>query len=85
MSDPSLIQSLASLTLSEERYLHGPIVQPRLNGWDFPDRLRALVPTARYLQIARGHIDEHERDLASEEEALGYLSCISLDAPLDRD
>ena len=26
-----------------------------------------------------------ERDLASEEEALGYLSCVSLDAPFDRD
>ena len=85
MSDPSLIQPLDALTLSEERYLRGPIIQPRLNGWDFPDRLRALVPAARCLQIARGRVDEHERDLASEEEALGYLSCISLDAPLDHD
>lgn len=85
MLDPTLIQTLDALTLSEERYLRGPIVQPRLNGWDFPDRLRALVPAARCVQITRGRIDEHERDLASEEEALGYLACISLDAPLDHD
>lgn len=85
MIDPSLIQPIEALTLSEERYLRGPIIQPRLNGWNFPDRLRALVPTARCMQIVRGRTDEHERDLASEEEAIGYLCCISLDAPLDRD
>jgi hypothetical protein len=73
------------LTLSEQRYLAGPIVQPRLNGWDFPDRLRAVLPVARILQVLRGQADAIERDLASEEEALGYLSCASLDAPFDRD
>ena len=73
------------LSLSEQRYLAGPLVQPRLNGWDFPDRLRAVVPAARILQVLRGQADALERDLASEEEALGYLSCASLDAPLDRD
>ena len=73
------------LTLSEERYLRGPLIQPRLNGWDFPDRLRAVVPAARILQILRGHTETSERDLASEEEALGYLSCASLDAPFDHD
>ena len=75
----------ARLTLSEQRYLAGPLVQPRLNGWDFPDRLRAVVPAARILQVLRGLTDPIERDLASEEEALGYLSCASLDAPFDRD
>jgi hypothetical protein len=75
----------ARLTLSEQRYLTGPLVQPRLNGWDFPDRLRAIMPAARMLQLLRGQADALERDLASEEEALGYLSCTSLDAPLDRD
>ncbi len=73
------------LTVSEARYLRGPIVQPHLNGWDFPDRLRPIVPVARWLQVLRGRHEEHERDLASEEEAIGYISCVSLDAPLDRD
>ena len=73
------------LSLSEQRYLAGPLVQPRLNGWDFPDRLRDVVPAARVLQLLRGQADALERDLASEEEALGYLSCASLDAPFDRD
>jgi hypothetical protein len=74
-----------ALTLSEARYLRGPLIQPRLNGWDFPERLRSIVPVARWLQILRGRHDEREKDLASEEEAIGYLSCVSLDAPLDRD
>ncbi len=74
-----------TLTVSETRYLHGPIIQPRLGGWDFPDRLRPIVPIARWLQVLRGRHKEHEKDLASEEEAIGYISCVSLDAPLDRD
>jgi hypothetical protein len=74
-----------ALTLSEARYLHGPLIQPRLNGWDFPDRLRPIIPVARWLQVLRGRHHEGEKDLASEEEAIGYLSCVSLDAPLDRD
>ena len=76
---------LTRLTVSEQRYLAGPLIQPRLNGWDFPDRLRAIVPAARLLQVIRGNTDLVERDLASEEEALGYLSCASLDAPFDHD
>ena len=75
----------ATLSLSEQRYLAGPLVQPRLNGWDFPDRLRAIVPAARILQVIRGNTESSEHDLASEEEALGYLSCASLDAPFDHD
>jgi hypothetical protein len=74
-----------TLTLSEARYLRGPLIQPRLNGWDFPDRLRPIVPLARWLQVLRGRHDERETDLASDEEAIGYISCVSLDAPLDRD
>ena len=73
------------LSLTEQRYLAGPLIQPRLNGWDFPDRLRAIVPAARILQVLRGQTEAVERDLASEEEALGYLSCASLDAPFDHD
>ena len=76
---------LKTLSLTEQRYLAGPLVQPRLNGWDFPDRLRAIVPAARILQVMRGNTDRVERDLASEEEALGYLSCASLDAPFGHD
>jgi len=76
-----------TLTLSEARYLRGPIIQPHLNGWNFSDRLRPIVPVARWLQVLRGRRDECEKDLASEEEAIGSLrvSCVSLDAPLDRD
>lgn len=74
-----------TLTVSETRYLRGPVIQPRLGGWDFPDRLRPIVPVARWLQVLRGRHDEREQDLASEEEAIGYVSCVSLDAPLDRD
>jgi hypothetical protein len=84
-SSPTEALPDASLSLPEQRYLAGPIVQPRLNGWDFPDRLRTVVPAARALQLLRGQADPIERDLASEEEALGYLSCASLDAPFDRD
>ncbi len=74
-----------TLTLSEMRYLRGPLIQPHLGGWDFPDRLRPIVPVARWLQVLRGRHEEREKDLASEEEAIGYISCVSLDAPLDRD
>jgi hypothetical protein len=74
-----------TLTVSETRYLHGPIIQPHLGGWDFPDRLRPIVSVARWLQVLRGRHDERENDLASEEEAVGYISCVSLGAPLDRD
>jgi hypothetical protein len=74
-----------TLTVSETRYLRGPVIQPHLGGWGFPDRLRPIVPIARWLQVLRGRHDEREKDLASEEEAIGYISCVSLDAPLDRD
>lgn len=76
---------LKTLSITEQRYLAGPLIQPRLNGWDFPDRLRAIVSAARILQVLRGQTEAIERDLASEEEALGYLSCASLDAPFDHD
>jgi hypothetical protein len=44
-----------------------------------------VVPVARWLQVLRGRHDEREKDLASEGEAIGYVSCVSLDAPLDHD
>ncbi|CAG0987906.1 Chromosome-partitioning protein Spo0J [Planctomycetaceae bacterium] len=72
-------------TASEARYLSGPLIQPRQNTWDFPERLREIIPLARWIQVLRGLRDESEKDLATEEEALGYLSCVSLEAPLDRD
>lgn len=84
-STPAESSTFDQLTLSELRYLHGPIVQPRFSGWDFPDRLRALVPLARWWQIVQGRVADGERDLASEEEAIGYLSCASLEAPLSHD
>ncbi len=84
-STPAESLTLDQLTLAELRYLHGPIVQPRFSGWDIPDRLRALVPLARWWQIVQGRAADGERDLASEEEAIGYLSCASLEAPLSHD
>ena len=84
-STPAESLTLDQLTLAELRYLHGPLVQPRFSGWDFPDRLRALVPLARWWQIVQGRVDDRERDLASEEEAIGYLTCASLEAPLSHD
>ncbi len=108
---PPIDLTLDSLTLAEQRYLSGPItpalaryrtqcgasVQPRRNGWDFPVRLRAIVPAARWLQMIRSRACSNEEGLASEEEALGYtctapnavrckcLSCASLEAPLSLD
>ena len=88
------------LTASEWRYLNGPIVQPRLNGWDFPSRLSENMSLIRWMQILRGHYDKTEHQLASEDAkrptaakrrawaaALGSLrvSCVSLEAPLDQD
>ena len=67
----------------ELRYLLGPVIQPP-TAWDFPPRLLAVMFEARLLQIRRGLQTEAEQELASEEEALGYLSCVSLTAPLDR-
>ena len=73
------------LSVSEWRYLNGPIVEPSRCGWDYPERVRQVIPLARWIQLMRGLHDDAEADLASEEEALGYLSCVSLEAPLDRD
>ena len=61
------------------RYLHGPIVLYRA-GWDFPTMLRKLVPTARLELVLSG-----EKNLCTFEEALGYLSTLSLAGPLDHE
>ena len=75
LDDPDVIWS--RFTAKQRQYLHGPIVQYRSGGWDFPIRLRALVPQARLQQVLHG-----ADDCASELEALGYLSTASLDFPL---
>ena len=67
------------LSKGDLRYLHGPIVQYRA-GWDFPTMLRKLVPTARLELVLSG-----EKNLCTFEEALGYLSTLSLAGPLDRE
>ena len=64
-------------TAKQRQYLHGPIVQYRSGGWNFPIQLRPLVPQARIRQVLHG-----ANDYASELEALGYLSTASLDFPL---
>ena len=73
--DPDVIWS--RFTAKQRQYLHGPIVQCRSGGWDFPIRLRALVPQARIQQVLHG-----ADDCASELEALGYISTASLEFPL---
>ncbi len=44
-------------TQSETRYLSGPIIWPG-RAWEFPERLLAMVPLARWIQIRRGLHDE---------------------------
>ena len=73
--DPDVIWS--RFTAKQLQYFHGPILQYRSGGWDFPIRLRALVPQARLQQVLHG-----ADDCASELEALGHLSTASLDFPL---
>ena len=62
------------------RYLFGPVIQFRSGGWPFPGTLLTLVRPARYVSILDG-----EEDLATELEALGYISTASLEAPLSRE
>lgn len=64
---------------------HHEFDEPSRCGWDYPERVRQVIPLARWIQLMRDLHDDAEADLASEEEALGYLSCVSLEAPLDRD
>ncbi len=67
------------------KYLTGPIVQPFVGRWDMPEVLLNLIPMARLLQILRGEANDDEQGLASEEEALGYLYGLTLEAPLSSD
>lgn len=67
----------ALLTKDQQRYLSGPIVQHR--GGDAPQNLCALVPAARALNLAGGG------QVASDLEALLYLSSASLVQPLEAD
>jgi hypothetical protein len=70
---------LSTFSRKQRKYLFGPVIQFRSGGWPFPSMLLTLVRPARYLSILDG-----EDDLATELEALGYLSTASLEAPLDR-
>lgn len=67
-------------TAEEQHYLSGPLVLHRTSGWEAPARLRAVIPEARLALVMSG---EHE--LATDEEALAYLSTASLCAPLSHD
>lgn len=66
-----------AFSLQEGRYFYGPVVLPKQGGWPFPSRLRPLVSDARLALILCG-----EEVLATELEALGYLSALSLMGPL---
>jgi hypothetical protein len=71
---------LSTFSHKQRQYLFGPVIQFRSGGWPFPSMLLKLVQPARYLSILDG-----EDDLATELEALGYLSTASLEAPLSRE
>ena len=62
------------------KYLFGPVIKFRPGGWDYPRRLLDLVRPARYHLLLSG-----EDHLATELEALGYISTASLEAPLSRE
>jgi hypothetical protein len=64
------------------KYLSGPIIQPFKGRWDMPESLLDLISMARLLQILKGEANDDEQGLASEEEALGYLYSLTLEAPL---
>ena len=70
---------ISTFSRKQHKYLFGPVIQFRSGGWPFPGMLLKLVRPARYLTILDG-----EDDLATELEALGYISTASLEAPLDR-
>jgi len=67
---------LDRLTADEQRYLLGPIVY-HPGGWDAGPILPRLIPQARIELVLSG-----EKDLATLEEALAYLSSASNIAPL---
>jgi hypothetical protein len=71
---------LSTFSRKQRKYLFGPVIQFRSGGWPFPSMLLKLVRPARYLSILDG-----EDDLATELEALGYISTASLEAPLSRE
>jgi len=68
--------SIASLTADEQRYLLGPIVY-HPGGWDAGEILPRLIPQARIELVLSG-----EKEMATLEEALAYLSSASLTAPM---
>jgi hypothetical protein len=64
----------------QRQYLFGPVIKFRPGGWEYPARLLDLVRPARYRLLLSG-----EDELATELEALGYISTASLEAPLSRE
>ena len=71
---------VSTFSRKQLKYLFGPVIQYRPGSWEFPARLLDLVRPARYRLILSG--EEH---LATELEALGYISTASLEAPLSRE
>ena len=71
---------ISTFSRKQRKYLFGPVIQFRSEGWPFPSMLLKLVRPARYLSILDG-----EDELATELEALGYISTASLEAPLSRE
>ena len=62
------------LGVNDVRYLQGPVISTA--GWPFPKMVRGWVKKARIELLLSG-----EKELATLEEALGYLSAHSLGGP----
>jgi hypothetical protein len=79
LAEKQAIEILSHLRKDDLRYLLGPIVY-HAGGWDAGPLLPKLIPTARLELLLTG-----ERDLATLEETLAYLSSASYVAPLLRE
>jgi hypothetical protein len=62
-------------------YLEGPLITfGPTRGWSYPEWLKDVILPARLMLVMQG-----ERELSTEEEALGYLCTASLTVPINHD
>ncbi len=76
-----LAEETGALTAADRRYLTGPVILHPVS--ECADWLRAVIPEARVRHIL--HPPESEKNLATLEDALAYLSSASLALPLAPD
>jgi hypothetical protein len=71
----------ARYTKTELLYLEGPLITFGPTGvWSYPEWLKEVILPARLMLVMQG-----ERELSTEEEALGYLCTASLTVPINHD